>query len=74
MMKLFMFRVDENGHLIADDEAKKVLDLTPGRYFAGTLDPEGRLIVVPASVTPFSAAASDDEEDWTDLPEGVPCR
>jgi len=73
-MKLFFFRVDENGHLIADDEAKKVLDLTPGKHFAGTLDPEGRLIVVPAKVTPFSEAPFDDDEDWSDLPEGEPCK
>lgn len=68
-MHLFFFEVDEEGRLIADDEAKRVLDLRPGRHFAGTLH-QGRLIIVPAKVTPL---APDDDEDWSDLPAGEPC-
>jgi bifunctional DNA-binding transcriptional regulator/antitoxin component of YhaV-PrlF toxin-antitoxin module len=67
---LFFFRVDEEGRLVADDEARQVLNLTPGRRFMGTLDEEGRLIIAPANVRPWSEAEPDDEEDWSDLPEG----
>ncbi|WP_374713248.1 hypothetical protein [Symbiobacterium terraclitae] len=68
-MQLFFFRVDENGHLIPDDEAKRVLNLTPGEHFAGALDEQGRLIMARAKVTP-----ADEDDDWSDLPEGEPCR
>ncbi|MDQ7850408.1 MAG: hypothetical protein RB148_09065 [Armatimonadota bacterium] len=64
---LFFFRVDEEGRLVPDDEAKKIL--RPGQDYLGTVDEEGRLTMVPVEIRPLSEAF-DDEEDWSDLPEG----